>query len=199
MLEENAPLQERGLTQESVFRGEIFKVRVDAVALPDGSVTQREIVEHPGAIAVLPLTADGKVVLVRQFRYAIGGVTLEIPAGKLDRPGEPPLAAAQRELAEETGYRAESWRYLGLLHPTPGFATEKLHLFLATGLVSGPPSLEADEFIDVVELPVAEAVEAVFKGAITDAKTMTALLWRERFGDATGQTLPLPGVLDADA
>lgn len=176
MANEYPHLIERGLTQESVYRGKMLKIRVDTVALPNGEIAQREIVEHPGAVAMIPLTNDGKVVLVRQFRYPIGRVTLEIPAGKLEW-GEEPEVTCARELAEETGLQAATLERLTEVIPTPGYSNEKIALFKATGLTKIEALSEADEFIDIVELPLLEAIAMAKKGEIQDAKTVIALLW----------------------
>jgi ADP-ribose pyrophosphatase len=184
---------ERGLTREAVFKGKIVSVRVDTVALPDGRTTQREVVEHPGAVAVLPVTEDGALLLVRQFRYAVGEMSLELPAGCLDRPGECVEAAARRELQEETGHTAQTWTYLGRFHSSPGILGETMHLWLAEGLIPGRPSPDEDEWVSVVPMPLAEALEAVQCGEIHDAKTILGLLWLARFGGTTKQQAPRPG------
>lgn len=191
MRQDDPPI-ERGLTRESVFRGKLLRVRVDTVALPDGRTAQREVVEHPGAVAVLALTEAGEVVLVRQYRYAVGASSLELPAGCLDRPGEGVEEAAQRELREETGWEARDWRYLCAFHPSPGILGETMHLLLAAGLTAGAPEPEEDEFVEAVTMPLEAALEAVLTGAIRDAKTMVALLWYGQFGGRTGQTPPAP-------
>lgn len=172
-------LIERGLTQESVYRGKQLKIRVDTVALPNGEIAQREIVEHPGAVAVIPLTEDGKVVLVRQFRYALNRVTLEIPAGKLEW-GEELEATCARELAEETGLLAANFERLTEIVPTPGYSNERITIYKATGLTRTEAGGDADEFIEVVELPLAEALAMISRGEIADAKTLIGLLWLSR-------------------
>lgn len=176
MANEYPHLIERGLTQESVYRGKVLKIRVDTVALPDGGIAQREIVEHPGAVAMVPLTEDGKVVLVRQFRYPINRVTLEIPAGKLEW-GEEPEATCARELAEETCLTAAKLEPMTEIVPTPGYSNERIAIYKATGLSRVEAIADADEFIDVVELPLVEAIAMVKRGEITDAKTIVGLLW----------------------
>ena len=129
----------------------------------------------------MPVTADGRLVLVRQYRYAVQQDLLEIPAGHID-PGESPDEAARRELIEETGYTAGTWRKLADFFPAPGFTDERMHLFLATGLRPGEPSPEDDESIECVSIPLEEALDLVRKGEVADAKTLVALLWREAFG-----------------
>lgn len=179
MANEYPHLTERGLTQESVYRGKMLKIRVDTVALPNGEIAQREIVEHPGAVAMVPLTDDGKVVLVRQFRYPINRVTLEIPAGKLEW-GEEPEATCARELAEETGLQAATLEKLTEVVVTPGYSNEKIALFKATGLQKIEAIADGDEFIDIVQMPLEEAIAMVQRGEIMDAKTVIALLWLSR-------------------
>ncbi|MEB3328093.1 MAG: NUDIX hydrolase [Candidatus Sericytochromatia bacterium] len=185
-------LTERGLTREGVFKGRLLSVRVDTVALPDGRTAQREVVEHPGAVAVLPVAQDGTLLLVRQFRYAVGAMSLELPAGCLDRPGEPLEAAARRELREETGHDAARWTYLGRFHSSPGVLGETVHLWLAEGLTAGAPSPDEDEWVAVVPMALSEALEAIQRGEIRDAKTVVGLLWLARFGQATKQQAPQP-------
>jgi len=177
--EEYTHLRERGLTQEAAFRGQLVKVRVDTVALPNGETAQREIVEHPGAVAVVPITADGRILLVRQFRYPINQFTLELPAGKLEL-GEKPEETCLRELAEETGFTASNLERLTEFVVTPGYSTERITLFKATGLASSPAPRDPDEFIESVEVTVEEALAMVRDGRIVDAKTIIGLLWLER-------------------
>ena len=186
-------LTEKTLSSETRFAGRLLTLRVDAVALPDGAQAAREVVEHPGGVGIAALTDEGEILLVRQYRYPFGAVTREIPAGKRE-PGEDPLEGAKRELAEETGFAAASWRELGALWPTPGFCTEVDRLYLATALTdlrahpevlppgAEPPRPDEDEFIEVERLPLAQAVEQVARGEIPDAKTQLALLltWRLR-------------------
>ncbi|MEB3221620.1 MAG: NUDIX hydrolase [Candidatus Sericytochromatia bacterium] len=183
-------IPERGITREDVFRGKIVNVRVDTVVLPDGRTTQREVVDHPGAVAVIARDADGRLLLVRQFRYAVGASSLELPAGCLDRAGEGLEAAARRELAEETGHSAGDWTYLGRFHSSPGILAETMHLWLAEALTPGAPSPEDDEFVTVETVTLPEALEYVRLGRIHDAKTIVGLLWLAQFGGTTGQTLP---------
>lgn len=172
-------LRERGLTQEAAFRGHLVKVRVDTVALPNGETAQREIVEHPGAVAVIPVTAEGKIVLVRQFRYPINQITLELPAGKLEL-GEQPEITCMRELAEETGFKADHLEKLTEFVVAPGYTTERITLFKATGLSPTTAMLDEDEFVETVEVTFDEALAMVRDGRIFDAKTMIGLLWLDR-------------------
>ena len=169
-------LIEKRLAGESVFDGKLLHVRRDTVLLPNGHETKREWVKHPGASAVLPVLDDGSVILVRQYRYPVGRVTLEIPAGKLDVPGEDPLECAKRELKEETGYAAERYEKLFSLATTVGFSDEWIHIYLAEGLTAGADCPDEDEFIHTVRMPLAEALEKVSDNTIVDGKTVTALL-----------------------
>lgn len=177
--EEYTHLRERGLTQEAAFRGALVKVRVDTVALPNGETAQREIVEHPGAVAVIPLTAEGRIVLVRQFRYPINQITLELPAGKLEL-GETPEATCLRELAEETGFTASQLEKLTEFVVAPGYSTERITLFKAKGLTPASVARDEDEFLETVEVTLDEALAMVRDGRIFDAKTMIGLMWLER-------------------
>lgn len=197
MSSDYAHLRERGLTQEIVFKGHLLRIRVDTVALPNGEIANREIVEHPGAVAVLARTSDGQLLLVRQFRYAVGEFSLELPAGTLDVPGEDLTTAAARELSEETGHKAAKLVYLACIHSSPGFSSERTHLFVTEGLeLVGEAQPMADEFLDLVKVPVAEAVAMVKRGEIKDAKTVAGLLWLQTFGETTDQRAPREGTLD---
>lgn len=166
---------ERILDSRPIYQGRIVKFRVDTVALPDGSTAIREIVVTPGAVVIIPLTDDHQVRMVRQYRSAIGEYLLELPAGTME-PGESPERAAPRELAEETGDRAAHWERLTGFYTVPGICSEYIHLFLATGLVPGETNLDVDEFIEIVTLPLDEALAMVKRGEIRDAKTMIGLL-----------------------
>lgn len=163
------------LHREELFHGRIIDVHRDRVSLPDGSEALREIVEHSGGVAVIPVDADGCVWCVRQFRYAFGQHMLEVPAGKLE-PGEDPLDCAVRELSEETGFTAEHYTYLGALYPSPGYCLETLHLYLATGLTPGKAHLDQGEFLDVERHSLDELAELVLQNALPDAKTAMAVL-----------------------
>ena len=159
-----------------VFDGKILHVFVDDIHLPNGAMGFREYIKHIGAGAVLPLTDDGCVVCVRQYRYAVGQVTLEIPAGKLDSAEENPQDAVLRELREETGARCKSLTYLGTYLASPAILDEKINLYLARGLDFGKTDPDDDEFIDVVQIPLEEMVERVMRGEILDGKTQLAVL-----------------------
>jgi ADP-ribose pyrophosphatase len=181
------PLREIRVTSEPVFRGRLLHVFNDRVRLPDGNEGIRERIEHPGAAAVVPVLPDGRVVLVRQFRYAVGRSFLEVPAGKLDHAGDDPEAAARRELAEETGWTCEALESLGAFYPAIGFSDECIHFFLARTLRRGEARRDDDEFLEVVYLPLSEALRDVATGAIDDMKTALALrLAGDRLGIVAG-------------
>ncbi|MEW6335911.1 MAG: NUDIX domain-containing protein [Acidobacteriota bacterium] len=179
-------LTETRIDGRRVYEGRIVAVEVDRVRLADGAETLREVVRHPGAVVVVPLRADGRVLLERQFRYPVGRVLLELPAGKLE-PGEAPESCARRELAEEIGQAAAAWRPLARFFSAPGFCDEVMHCFLATGLtpVDGAEPDE-DERIEVAAMPLAEAIARVESGEICDAKTVAALLLADRLITAAG-------------
>jgi ADP-ribose pyrophosphatase len=169
-------LRETRLGGDTLYRGRILELDVDRVRLPSGAETLREVVRHKGAAVVLPLHADGRVVLVRQYRYPSDEVLLELPAGKID-PGEAPRSCAERELAEETGVRAVEIRELGSFLTTPGFSDEVIHAFIATPLAAAAASAQdPDEAIELVVMSVAELLEACRTGAIRDAKTLATIL-----------------------
>ena len=169
-------LIETKLSSITVYDGKLLHVKCDLVRLPNGREASREWIQHPGAAAVLPMLSDGRVVLVRQYRYPVQSVTLEIPAGKMDIPGEDPLACAMRELKEETGYTAEKFTKLTTIATTVGFSNECIHIYAAQGLVSGTQCPDEDEFIHVQRILLSEAVQMVRDGKIIDAKSITAIL-----------------------
>lgn len=160
---------------ESIYDGRIVKLALHTVRLPDGSEARREIITHPGAVAVVALDDAGRVLLVRQFRSAVRQIMLEIPAGTL-HPGEDATECAIRELREETGYRPRQMATLGGIYVTPGYSTEYIHLFYATGLEHAPLSLDSDEFLEAVQLPFRAALALIDSGGITDSKTIIGLL-----------------------
>ncbi len=166
---------EETLSSESVFEGKVVRLRVDTVRLPTGRSGVREVVEHGKSVVVVPVGADGSVLLVRQHRYPIGGAVLEAPAGGVDA-GETPYECAQRELREETGRHAGTLRNLGWFWVSPGYCTEKMHVFLATDLTHSPLDPDEDEAIEIVTLPAAQAVEQARSGHLHDGKTIAALL-----------------------
>ena len=173
------------ISTERIFTGRIVNLNLDTVEFPDGSTGKLEMLRHPGASAIVPFlddpaSEDPRVVFIRQFRHAAEGNMWEIPAGRLDA-GEEPEACARRELREETGYSAADCRRLVTILTTPGFTDERIHLFLATGLRAGEHAREADEFLEVHELRWSEAMRLAEAGEISDAKTLTALLFAETF------------------
>jgi ADP-ribose pyrophosphatase len=160
---------------EEIYKGRIFRVRIDAIE-DHGVKRKLEIVEHPGSFAIAPVPAPGRVVLVRQYRHAAGQALWEIPAGTAEA-GEAHEAGARRELREETGYTADSLELLCSVYPTPGYCTERVHLYTACGLHAGPQALEEDEHIEIREFSLQEAWKMQASGQIIDMKTVLALLW----------------------
>jgi ADP-ribose pyrophosphatase len=158
----------------------LLEVHADRVRLPDGSEAPREYIRHPGAVAIVALLDDDGVLLERQYRYPQGREFIEIPAGKVD-PGEPHLATAKRELLEETGYAAAEWRRLFVMHTAIAYTNEAIEVYLARGLTPGERKLDAGEFLEVFSVPFEEAIAMIRDGAISDAKTVSALLWVDRW------------------
>lgn len=158
----------------NIYTGKVITLNVDTVRLPNGMTVDLETIRHPGAAAVVPVKDDGTVVLIKQFRHAAGGFIYEIPAGKL-HSGEDPVHCASRELEEEVGYRAASFELLSSIFTAPGFADEIIHIYQATGLTKGQQQLDHDEVLDVIEMPLAEAVGKIADGTIRDAKTIVGL------------------------
>ena len=173
-------LREDGVSGTQVYRGHFLDVRRDEVRLPDGAITVREYIVHPGAVMVVPLLLDGRLVVERQYRYPLGRAMLEFPAGKLDA-GEAPLACAVRELAEETGYRASEWARAGLMHNAIAYSTEGIEVWFACGLTLGERRLDAGEFLDVVIASEDELNRLAERGELTDGKTLVGLLWLARW------------------
>ncbi len=159
----------------SLYNGKIFNVALEKVTLPNGVTKDREVVRHPGAAAMVPLLDDGNVVLVKQYRHAVNNYLWEIPAGTLE-PDEEPMACAERELVEETGYEATNFDKLTEILPAPGYTDEHIHIFLATGLTLAEQRLEDDEVLTVQPTPFDKAIEMIKAGEIQDAKTIVGLL-----------------------
>ena len=173
-------LHETRLDSQTLYRGKIVNVRMDRISLPDGREATREVVEHPGGVAVVALTEEGNVLMVRQFRYPFGEVTQEIPAGKLE-PGEDPAVSALRELREETGFISARLEPLGEIYASPGVYGEKLHLFLAEELSFLGQCLDDEEFLSVESVPLHELINRAVRNEIKDAKTVVGImLTRER-------------------
>ena len=169
-------MMEKTVSSRQVFEGKVLDVRCDEILCPNGNRGVREYAVHKGAVCVIPLTDEGEVVCVKQYRYAIGKVFLEIPAGKFDFVGEEPREAALRELREETGATCRTLTPLGALIPSPAILTERIHMFLAEGLTFGETDFDEDEFIELVKIPLDELVDMVMRGEVEDAKTQIAAL-----------------------
>ncbi|MBQ9015818.1 MAG: NUDIX hydrolase [Firmicutes bacterium] len=167
--------EEKRVNSRKIYEGAILNVRVDTVTARKGHA-HREIIEHNGAVAAVALTADDRIVMVKQYRYAAGRVVLEIPAGKIDRGETDPQAAMQRELKEETGYTAEDIRYLGCINPSVAYSEEVIHLYLMTGLSPGDQKLDEDEALEVELMPFDEVCRMTEQGELSDAKTVAAVL-----------------------
>lgn len=170
--------EEKTIQSHPIFSGKVISLKVDDVTLPNGGVSKREIVNHPGAVAIIAITADKKMVLVEQYRKALERSIIEIPAGKLE-PGEAPEVTARRELEEETGYGCNELTYIQSFATSPGFADEVIHLFVARGLhvLDKRASMDEDEFVELLELTLEEAEQLVAEKKIYDAKTAFAVLW----------------------
>ena len=171
-------LAEKKISGEGVYDGIFLKMKRDIVSLPDGQHAVREYLEHPGAVAILAVLDDGRVLLERQYRYPIAQAVIEIPAGKLNT-GEDPLLCAQRELQEETGYTAKHWSKIRRIHPVISYSTEFIDIYLAEGLSPGPARLDEEEFLDVFAAPLEELLHWVEMGKITDVKTIISTYWLE--------------------
>ena len=172
-------LREEKISGEDIYDGIFLHMKRDQVRMPDGNVAVREYLTHPGAVAILAILDDGRVVLERQYRYPIAKVCIEIPAGKLD-DGEDRLACAKRELAEETGYSAKKWTFIRRIHPVISYSTEFIDIYLAENLSSGKSHLDAEEFLDVFAAPLEQLMAWIEAGEITDVKTTIAAYWLDR-------------------
>jgi len=176
---DDADLIEHTVDSTPVYDGTLLKVRRDRVRMSDGHESVREWVAHPGAVVVIGILDNGKLLLERQFRYPLRRIFLELPAGKID-PDEHPLDTGRRELREETGYRAKTWRHLGTMHPCIGYSDERIEIFWAQGLSYIGHERDHGEHMEVIEMSLGDALLAVRDGDITDAKTITALLWADK-------------------
>ena len=167
------------VASERVFDGVFLHVNRDTVRLPDGSQTHREYVLHPGAVMVIALLDDGRVVMERQWRYPLARAFIEFPAGKIDA-GEPPLETCVREMREETGYTAERYTYLATINNAISYSNEDIHLYFAEGLKAGERQLDAGEFLDVLAVDPAQVLDWVRDGTVTDVKTIIGAFWLEK-------------------
>jgi len=173
-------LTERRIAGEQVWRGNFLDVRRDTIVQPDGHTATREYIVHPGAVMVVPLLDDGRLVLERQYRYPLGQVLLEFPAGKRD-PGETVQRCAERELAEETGYRAAEWARACVIHNACAYSNEAIEIWFARGLTAGPRQLDAGELIDLALMTEAELDALAGRGQLTDVKTLIGLQWLQKW------------------
>lgn len=176
-------LIETKVSSELKYSGVIVDVTLDDARLVDGSMAKREVVHHPGGVGILPVDENGICYMVRQYRYPMGESVLEIPAGKLDR-GEGHFNCAVRELSEETGFTADNYIYLGCFFPSPGYADEKIHVYLATGLHAGESHLDEGEFLNVEKISLDELVQMVMDGRLVDAKTVIGVLKAKLYLDS---------------
>ena len=175
-MEDFKNLTEAQIHSQEIFDGIVVHLYKDTVSLPNGHPATREVIRHIGAVGVIPVTDDGKVIIERQFRYPLNRVVTEIPAGKLDSFTEDRLSAAKRELEEETGYTAKEWIPIGDYYPSPAYCDERITLYLARGLELGTRHLDEDEFLNFEAVPLEDLVNDVMEGRITDGKTQVAIL-----------------------
>ena len=176
-------LKEFKLSSEIIYRGRFLDVRKDCVRLPNGKITTREWLQHPGAACMVPILPDGQLALIRQYRYPVLQEMIELPAGKLD-PGESPEECAKRELEEEIGYKAGKLTYLTHIHPAIGFASEKMWLYLAEELEKTGENTDHDEFVELMPTTVSDSVNMVWDQRITDVKTIIGILWLDKLRSA---------------
>ena len=169
-------LEEKTISSKLIFDGKVIHLHVDDILLPNGHTSMREYCTHNGAVCVIPITSDGEVICVRQYRYAIGKEILEIPAGKLDSPTEDPYDAACRELREETGAISSKITYMGLYYGSPALLNEKIYMYLAEDLSFGECDPDDDEFLEIIKVPLSKLVDMVLSGEIEDGKTQSAVL-----------------------
>ena len=189
----DAHLREERISGEDIYGGIFLNMKCDKVSLPDGGEAVREYLTHPGAVAVLAILDDGRVLLERQYRYPIAKACIEIPAGKLEI-GEDPLLCAKRELEEETGYTATKWSYIRRIHPVISYSTEFIDIYLAEGLMPGKSHLDDEEFLDVFAAPLEQLLAWVEDGEITDVKTTISTYWLDRHRRGLVQAKPIPEV-----
>lgn len=179
-MQSNIDLEEHCISSEVIASGGMLTVKRDQVRVPNGNQSQREYVIHPGAVVIVPLLPNGKIIFEKQYRYPLRQSFIELPAGKID-PKEETLTTGQRELLEETGYTAKDWVKLGLQHPCIGYSNEVIHMYLANGLTAGKHQRDDDETLEVFELTLSEAMALVHQGEITDGKTLVALFFAEKY------------------
>tara|TARA_B100002052_G_scaffold176004_1_gene160141 strand:- start:25 stop:576 length:552 start_codon:yes stop_codon:yes gene_type:complete len=172
-------MEEKTNSSEIVFKGKLLDVRRDIVILPNGNTGSREWINHPGAVCCVPLLSDDKIALIKQYRYPLRKVMIELPAGKLDK-GENPEICAIRELEEEIGYKANKLTFLTNIHPAIGFANEKMWLYFAEDLEKTNQKLDSDEFLEIIPTKLEDALEMVWNGSITDVKTIIGLIWTDK-------------------
>lgn len=177
---DDSQLREDTIESACVYQGHFLHVRNDSVRLPDGSTSRREYIMHPGAVIIVPLVADGQLVMERQWRYPLQRVMLEFPAGKLEA-GEPPVLCAMRELAEETGYRAQHWARAGILHNAIAYSNEGIEVWFAKDLSLGERRLDPGEFLDVLTVTPEELGKGIASGEVTDAKTLIGWMWLQNW------------------
>ena len=172
-------LKESTVSSKKVYDGSFLDVRKDIVNLPDGNTSTREWINHPGAACIIPIMPDGRLALIKQYRYPVQSIMIELPAGKLDE-GEKPESCALRELEEEIGYLAEKLTFVSKIHPAIGFANEEMWIFLAERLIESQKRTDHDEFVELMPTSIEDAVRMVWNGTITDVKTIIGILWVER-------------------
>lgn len=164
--------------QSTLRKGRVFDITLENVTFPNGFNADMEIIKHPGASAIVPLSDSEEIILLKQYRHAIGKFIWEIPAGTFDGK-EDPLVCAQRELTEETGFSASLWDYLGTITPVPGYSDERINIYLARKLIAAKQNLDQDEFIEIHHVPFQQVIEMIIKGEIQDAKTIAAIFWTD--------------------
>ena len=172
-------MKEKTLRSKCVFKGSLLDVRKDEVIFPNGSKSTREWINHPGAVCCIPVLDNGDICLIKQYRYAVKKYVIELPAGKLEI-GETPIDCAKRELEEEIGFEAKKIRFLTMFYPAVGFVNEEMHLFLAEDLKKTNTNTDDDEFIELVPKTLDQAIEMIYSGDITDAKTIIGLVWAQK-------------------